>query len=99
MAHLEDGKMLARMPAKPIGKAILSMVPVIQGHLDLEGFAYIKVTRTGTIECFAADETSEALKRNGFDYKEQSKTFWKNPAMEKFGKKAEREKTRRKKKK
>ena len=54
------------------------------GHLDLEGIAYIKITRTGANECFASDETSQALLDKGMDYEEQARVFWKKPARDKY---------------
>lgn len=68
----------------PVVDALGQQVNVIVGHLDLEGFAYVKITRTGAEECFASDVTSEVLKKEGFDYKEQKFHFWKRPACDRF---------------
>ena len=84
-------KKLSRIGVDPIKKAVAQLILPIQGHLDLEGFAYIKITRTGKQECFAADVTSVILKgeepqgARGMSYREMEQTFWRHPAMEKWG--------------
>ena len=68
--------------------AILPNVEIVAAHLDLEGFCYLKITRTGRDECFSADVTSQVLRgeepaSGKMTTKEISKTFWSRPAMEK----------------
>lgn len=69
-----------------VEKALQQQIVVAAAHLDFEGVAYIKLTRTGPSECFAADVTSNTLGggENSGRYKEQQK-MWEKPAMEKFG--------------
>jgi hypothetical protein len=73
-----------RIDHKAVRDALLALQAQVAGHLDLEGFAYIKITRTGPDTCFSSDKTSEVLKLEGCDYKEQERTFWQNPAMRKW---------------
>ena len=61
-----------------------ALVEIVAGHLDLEGFAFIKITRSGAQECFGADATSEVLRRDGTTYKAMAELHWKDPAMEKW---------------
>lgn len=69
-----------------VEEAIKSQIVVGAAHLDFEGVAYIKLTRTGPQECFAADVTSLILGggENSGKYKAQEH-LWKQPAMEKWG--------------
>lgn len=83
-------KLLLRIDRAKVKEALLQNLEVAAAHLDLEGFAYIKLTRTGAQACFSADVTSEVLKNGGctgekMTTKEISKTFWSKPAMERFG--------------
>lgn len=79
------------MKLEAVQKALAEQVPSIQGHLDLEGFAYIKVTRTGKDDCFAGDATMDVLTRRAgceraFTVDEVAALFWKKPAKEKWEK-------------
>ena len=67
-------------------EALKSQIVVGAAHLDFEGVAYIKLTRTGKDTCFAADVTSLILGggENSGKYKAQEH-MWKVPAMEKWG--------------
>jgi len=81
----------ARIPQDSVKKAVAQMTIPIQGHLDLEGFAYIKITRTGKGECFASDVTSQILQGEEpaggkMTYREMEQTFWRKPAAVKWGK-------------
>lgn len=79
----EAAKLLLRIDRKKVKEALLAHLEIAAAHLDLEGIAYIKLTRTGSQACFSMDVTSEVLKKQGFDVKDQSKAFWSRPAMEK----------------
>lgn len=57
----------------------------VAGHLDLEGICYLKLVRTGPHELFVADATSDVLKKD-MTYEEIEKTFWRQPAMQKWAK-------------
>lgn len=63
-------------------------VEVVAGHLDLEGFCYLKVVRTGPNECFVKDHTSDSLRNEGMSYKDMESLFWRKPASEKWGEKS-----------
>jgi hypothetical protein len=79
-------KRYVRIDRKKVNAALKNLpVEVVAAHLDLEGLCYIKVLRTGAHECFATDVTAKVLKDEGFEYKDQEKSFWRKPAMEKFG--------------
>lgn len=58
---------MVRMPAMPVHDALLQQMPQIVGHLDLEGVAYVKLTRTGAKTCFASDATADVLPNRGHD--------------------------------
>ena len=84
MAFKMSGNRLSRIE---IERSITDQIESIAGHLDLEGFAYFKVTRTGRSECFASDVTMEVLKKDGVTYTDMA-PFWNHPACEKeWGKK------------
>lgn len=86
MNYLRDDEVkMAHISASPIVRALGEQIEIIRGHLDLEGICYIKLTRTEAQGCFASDATSDVLKKDGMGYKEQHETFWRNPAMKKFG--------------
>jgi len=78
----------------PLNKAVAALIessPVVRAHLDLEGFAFVKVTRTGPDSCFSADVTNHVLKGEEpacgkMTTKEISDTFWKVPASERWDK-------------
>lgn len=72
------------MDQATVARAMGEQIESVRAHLDLEGVAYIKVTRTGPQNCFSSDATCDVLKAKGMDYKEQSETFWKKPAMKKW---------------
>ena len=80
----EVANLLLRIQRKTVKAALLQNLEIAAAHLDLEGIAYIKVTRTGAQECFSMDVTSEVLKKNGFTTKELSKHFWSKPSMDKW---------------
>ena len=84
----ETRKLLLRIDRAKVKEAVLQQLEIAAAHLDLEGFAYIKVTRTGAQACFSADVTSQVLKGEVNQEKmttaEISKTFWQKPAMERF---------------
>lgn len=77
---------LVRIDPKKVEAALKDQIVVAAAHLDFEGVAYIKLTRTGAQDCFAADVTSNILGggENSGRYKDQQH-MWKRPAMEKFG--------------
>lgn len=86
-----DEKKVVRIK-REVARSALEALPVevVAGHLDLEGFCYIKVTRTGPHECFAQDVTQRIL-TNDIDLtpmtvEEISRTYWSQPAMQKWGK-------------
>lgn len=91
-------KRVVRIARDKVRKALLPHIETFAAHLDLEGFAYIKVLRTGPHECFAQDVTSRILKgeepagSRNMTTKEISDTFWKEPAMVKWGKPENRRK-------
>lgn len=84
MSKFEDVKQ-EHIGQGPIVRALGDQIESIRGHLDLEGVCYIKLTRTAAQGCFVSDATSDVLKKDGMSYKDQSDTFWKNPACVKFG--------------
>lgn len=82
----ETKKLLSRIDREKVKAAILQNLEVMAAHLDLEGFAFLKLTRTGLQACFSADVTSQVLKGEEpaggkMTTKEISKTFWNKPAM------------------
>lgn len=82
---------VVRIARKKVQQAITPHVETFAAHLDLEGFCYIKVIRTGPHECFAQDVTSRVLKGEDpqggkMTLAEMSATFWKEPAMVKWAK-------------
>lgn len=79
-------KKRVRIPQSKVEEALKSQIVVGAAHLDFEGVAYIKITRTGPDACFAADVTSNILGGGEVPgkYKEQEK-LWQTPAMEKWG--------------
>jgi hypothetical protein len=81
----KESKKVHKIEVRAVREALLAQVHVVAAHLDLEGISYIKLTRTGADICFSADHTSKVLKLEGMDHAEQSKVFWKKPAMEKWG--------------
>lgn len=89
---------VVRIARNKVHQALLPHIEVFAAHLDLEGFAYIKVLRTGPHECFAQDVTSRILKgeepqgNRNMTTKEISDAFWKTPAMVKWGKPENRRK-------
>ena len=90
-------KPVVRIARKKIKDAIVPHLETFAAHLDLEGFCYIKVLRTGPHECFAQDVTSHVLKHEAgleraMTVREISDTFWKEPAMVKWGKPENRRK-------
>lgn len=66
---------------------------IIAGHLDLEGFAYIKIVRDGPQSCFFQDVTQRVLEGmepdthpgGGMTKAEIEKVFWREPAAVKWG--------------
>ena len=84
----ETRKLLLRIDRAKVKEAVLQQLEIVAAHLDLEGFGYIKVTRTGAQACFSADVTSQVLKgeiaHEQMTTAEISKTFWSKPAMERF---------------
>ena len=90
-------KPVVRIARKKVKEALVPHVETFAAHLDLEGFCYIKVLRTGPHECFAQDVTSRVLKGEdpqggAMTLKDMADTFWKKPAMVKWAepKKAEK---------
>ncbi len=81
----EPKKRVKIHPSK-VEEALRNLHVIGAAHLDLEGVAYIKLTRTGAQECFAADVTSNILGGGEVPgkYKAQEH-LWKTPASEKFG--------------
>jgi hypothetical protein len=79
-----EEKKVARISQNEVVRALGEQVEAIRAHLDLEGICYIKLTRTGANECFASDRTSEVLKSEGLDYRDQERELWRRPAMEKW---------------
>lgn len=84
-------KKVVRIARKNVREAIVPHVETFAAHLDLEGFCYIKVIRTGAHECFAQDVTSLVLKGEDpaggkMTSEEIGNTFWKEPAMVKWAK-------------
>ena len=82
-------KPVIRMPRAEVERAVEQQIPAIMGHLDLEGFCYIKITRTSGKDCFAADLTSQVLKgeepAGGPQTQEEiSRMWWRHPAREKW---------------
>ena len=80
-----------RISRQVVGDALAPNVEIIAAHLDLEGFAYVKITRTGKQGCFSADVTSMILKGEEpaggkMGYSDMDKMFWQHPAMEKWAK-------------
>ena len=89
-AFEETKRLLLKISRDRVKAAMLQNLEIVAAHLDLEGFAFLKVTRTGAQECFSADVTSQVLKGEEpacgkMTYKEIAKTFWREPAMEKWG--------------
>lgn len=87
----QSEKPLAKMTRAEVERAVAQQIPAIMGHLDLEGFCYIKVTRTSPDDCFAADVTSQVLKKeepqgDAMTNEDMARTWWKVPAREKWGK-------------
>jgi hypothetical protein len=79
-------KILSRIDREKVKEALLQNLEIAAAHLDLEGFAFVKLTRTGLQACFSADVTSQVLKGEEpacgkLTTKEISKTFWSKPAM------------------
>jgi hypothetical protein len=90
MTNATNERPLAKMSRAEVERAIAQQIPEIQGHLDLEGFAYVKITRTSADDCFAADLTSQVLKgeepaSGPMTNAEIAKVWWKVPAREKWG--------------
>jgi hypothetical protein len=91
-------KKVVRIARKKVEQAIIPHIETFAAHLDLEGFAYIKIIRTGPHECFAQDVTSRILKgdepqgNRNMTTAEISDTFWKEPAMVKWAKHPPKEK-------
>lgn len=85
MANPEKKKGTRIDPSR-VSEALKNLHVVSAAHLDFEGVAYIKLTRTGAQECFAADVTSQILGGGEVagKYKAQEH-MWKRPAMEKWG--------------
>jgi hypothetical protein len=81
-----EKKKVTRIDPSRVSEALKNLHVVGAAHLDFEGVAYIKLTRTGAQECFAADVTSLILGggENAGKYKAQEH-LWKTPAMEKWG--------------
>jgi hypothetical protein len=75
-------------PASITVDKLKDVVPLIAAHLDLEGFAYIKVTRIGKTDCFAADVTMQVLTNEGgnppMTRGEVAKLYWEKPANQKM---------------
>lgn len=91
---LKDKKVV-RIARKKVQEAIVPHVETFAAHLDLEGFCYVKIMRTGPHECFAQDVTSRILKGEepqggGLTNEEMSKMWWKEPAMVKWAKPREK---------
>jgi hypothetical protein len=79
---------VVRIDRKCVKDAMTPHVEVIASHLDLEGFCYVKLIRTGPNQCFMQDVTTRVLKGESetFTLKEIAKAFWREPAMEKWAK-------------
>ncbi len=93
-------KPVVRMSRAKVAAALKTLpLETIAGHLDLEGFCFIKVVRTGPHEGHAQDMTQRIL-TNDIDLRpmtveEISKTYWKEPAMMKWAKPEHRRKNAR----
>lgn len=88
MGNSQPKKRVKINPSK-IEEALRNVHVVGAAHLDLEGIAYIKLTRTGAQECFASDVTGQILKGEEpaggkMTYADMQKVFWSRPAMEKW---------------
>lgn len=81
-----EPKKRVRIPQSKVEEALRGQIVVGAAHLDFEGVAYIKLTRTGPDSCIAADVTSNVLGGGEVPgkYKAQE-VHWKTPAMEKWG--------------
>lgn len=90
-------KKVVRISRKKVEQALVP-IDTFASHLDLEGFCYIKLVRTGPHECFAQDVTSMILKGEepqGFKnmtYKDMQESLWKKPAMVKWAEPIKKEK-------
>lgn len=87
MSNSKEPKKRVQIPRSKVEDALKSQIVVGAAHLDFEGVAYIKLTRTGPDTCFAADVTSLILgggEGHAGKYKAQEH-LWKQPAMEKWG--------------
>lgn len=91
-------KKVVRIARKKVKDALLQHIEVFAAHLDLEGFCYVKIVRTGPHENFAQDVTSKILKGEepqGFKnmtHAEMSEAFWNRPAMVKWAEPPKKEK-------
>lgn len=84
-------KKVVRIARKKVEEMLKALpIETVAAHLDLEGFCYIKVVRTGAHEGFAQDSTQRVLTGElgnpPMTVKEIGETFWKEPAMVKWGK-------------
>jgi len=77
-------------PVAVTADKLKDVVPIIAAHLDLEGFCYIKVTRIGAKDCFAADVTMAVLTNEGggpaLTRAEIAKLYWEKPSNQKMWK-------------
>ena len=80
---------LARISQKKVREALEQQIIVARSHLDLDGFCYVKLVRTGPDDCFAQDVTSGLLRGEHelpkMTYREMERELWRHPAMERFG--------------
>lgn len=77
----KQNKLKASVAMAALEQSLHSVV----GHLDLEGVAYIKITRTGKQSCFSMDATGATLRGENavkLSWKELSE-LWDHPACEK----------------
>jgi hypothetical protein len=78
----------AHIDTNTVKEAVLSQIPTIAAHLDLEGFCYVKIVRTAKDGCFAQDLTSGLLRGEHviprMTYQEMDQDLWQHPACERF---------------
>lgn len=67
-----------KIPRAPVEGALKDIAAIVQSHLNLEGFAVIKIQRTSKDDCFAQDVTMRVLEKD-FSRKDISEMYWKNP--------------------
>lgn len=67
------------MSQRRVEQALDGMIEHVRAHLDLEGIAYIKVTRTGKDACFASDATADVFRKDGLHNEDMAKLYWNKP--------------------